>query len=147
MSSLFDNQPSPKSRERLEDGAMLLRGFATDEAALLLEEVARVTNAAPFRNLVTPGGYTMSVAMTNCGRVGWVSDVTGYRYDPLDPQSGRAWPPMPETFKKIALLAAAEAGFAQYDPDACLINRYIAGSKLSHSRPDRQWRRHQDRFL
>ena len=131
MSSLFDNEPSPKSRERLEDGAMLLRGFATDEAALLLEEVGRVAQTAPFRNLVTPGGYTMSVAMTNCGRVGWVSDRTGYRYDPVDPQTGDPWPTLPDAFLNIAVKAAAEAGFADYDPDACLINRYVVGAKLS----------------
>jgi alkylated DNA repair protein (DNA oxidative demethylase) len=117
--------------ERLEDGALLLRGFAATEAPLLLEEVARISQAAAFRHLITPGGYTMSVAMTNCGRVGWVSDRTGYRYDRLDPETGLPWPAMPEAFLSLAGRAAAEAGFDHYDPDACLINRYIAGSKLS----------------
>jgi alkylated DNA repair protein (DNA oxidative demethylase) len=131
MTSLFDNDPLPPSRERLEEGAVLLRGFAEAEAPRLLEEVARVAQAAAFRHLVTPGGYTMSVAMTNCGRVGWVSDRTGYRYDPVDPQTGVPWPAMPAAFLDIAAHAAAEAGFAHYDPDACLINRYIAGAKLS----------------
>jgi alkylated DNA repair protein (DNA oxidative demethylase) len=131
MSSLFDSDPSSESREYLEEGAVLLRGFASTEASLLLEEVSRIAQHAPFRHLVTPGGYSMSVAMTNCGRVGWVSDRTGYRYDPTDPESGLPWPPMPEGFQKIAVLAAAEAGFAEYDPDACLINRYVAGAKLS----------------
>src|SRR5215831_18479658 len=119
------------SREPLEDGALLLRGFAEAEAQALIEEVERVAGAAPFRHLITPGGYTMSVAMTNCGRVGWVSDRTGYRYDPLDPESGQTWPAMPKAFVDLAVSAAAEGGFPDYDPDACLINRYVVGSKLS----------------
>jgi alkylated DNA repair protein (DNA oxidative demethylase) len=114
----------------LEEGAVLLRGFTAVEAPALLEEVARIAQAAPFRRLVTPGGYTMSVAMTNCGRLGWVSDRTGYRYDPADPDSGAPWPAMPETFLDLAVRAAAEAGFSPYDPDACLINRYTPGAKL-----------------
>src|SRR5262249_34214456 len=131
MTSLFDSDPVECSRERLEEGAILLRGFAVTEAPLLVKEVERVAQAAVFRHLVTPGGYTMSVAMTNCGRIGWVSDRTGYRYDVLDPDTGRPWPPMPDAFLDIAARAAAEAGFARYDPDACLINRYVAGAKLS----------------
>ena len=110
---------------------MLLRGFAAAEASLLVQEVERIAQAAAFRHLVTPGGYTMSVAMTNCGRVGWVSDRTGYRYDPADPRTGVPWPAMPEAFLDVAARAAAEAGFPHYDPDACLINRYMAGAKLS----------------
>jgi alkylated DNA repair protein (DNA oxidative demethylase) len=108
-----------------------LHGFATTNAPLLLEEVARISRAAPFRHLVTPGGYTMSVAMTNCGRLGWVSDRSGYRYDPMDPDTGTPWPVMPTALLDIAEHAAAEAGFSNYDPDACLINRYVAGAKLS----------------
>jgi alkylated DNA repair protein (DNA oxidative demethylase) len=130
VTSLFDGDSLPSSREPLEEGAVLLRGFATLEGPALLEEVARITQAAPFRHLVTPGGYTMSVAMTNCGRVGWVSDRTGYRYDPADPDTGAPWPAMPAPFLDLAGRAAAEAGFARYDPDACLINRYLAGAKL-----------------
>jgi alkylated DNA repair protein (DNA oxidative demethylase) len=107
MTPLFDSDSLPRSVERLEEGAVLLRGFALSEAPALLEEVAWIAQAAPFRHLVTPGGYTMSVAMTNCGRVGWVSDRKGYRYDPADPDTGAPW------------------------PDACLINRYLAGAKLS----------------
>ena len=125
---LFDDD-SP-SREPLEEGAILLRGFAGERASALLEDVARVAQAAPFLHLVTPGGYTMSVAMTNCGRVGWVSDRSGYRYDPVDPDTGSHWPDMPAAFADLAAGAAAEAGFPGYDPDACLINRYVAGSKL-----------------
>jgi DNA oxidative demethylase len=121
----------PLSREPLEEGAVLLRGFATPVAPLLVEEVTRIAQIASFRHLVTPGGYTMSVAMTNCGRIGWVSDRTGYRYDPVDPTTGTPWPAMPKVFLDVAVRAAAEAGFANYDPDACLINRYVAGAKLS----------------
>jgi len=131
MTPLFDRDPLSFSHEWLEEGAMLLRGFAVAEAPLLVEEAERVAQAAAFRHLITPGGYTMSVAMTNCGRVGWVSDRTGYRYDPVDPQTGVPWPAMPGAFLDVAAHAAAEAGFAHYDPDACLINRYVAGAKLS----------------
>ena len=95
MALLFDSESLPPTREPLEEGAVLLRGFAVSEAPALVEEVARIAQAAPFRHLVTPGGYTMSVAMTNCGRVGWVSDRTGYRYDPVDPDTGSPGPPMP----------------------------------------------------
>ncbi len=108
----------------------MLRGFATERAPKLVEEVGRIAGGSPFRHLVTRGGYTMSVAMTNCGRVGWVSDRKGYRYDPLDPLTSQPWPAMPEAFQELAASAAAEAGFADYRPDACLINRYAAGARL-----------------
>ena len=117
-------------RVPLEEGAVLLQGFAAPLAAVLVEAAAQVASQAPFRFLVTPGGYTMSVAMTNCGRLGWVSDRRGYRYDPVDPDSGKPWPAMPPAFLDLAMRAAAEGGFANYDPDACLINRYVKGSKL-----------------
>jgi DNA oxidative demethylase len=128
MIPLFKDEPP--AREPLEEGAVLLRGFAAAEAPRLLGEVARIAAAAPFRHLATRGGYTMSVAMTNCGRVGWVSDPSGYRYDAVDPNSGNQWPPLPAAFLDLAARAAAEAGFAAYDPDACLINRYVAGARL-----------------
>jgi alkylated DNA repair protein (DNA oxidative demethylase) len=130
MTPLFDSSSSPGHSEQLEEGAVLLRGFAAEEAPKLVREVERIAQSSPFRHLVTPGGYTMSVAMTNCGRVGWVSDRSGYRYDPLDPDSGLPWPAMPDVFLNVAARAALAAGFADYDPDACLINRYVAGSKL-----------------
>jgi alkylated DNA repair protein (DNA oxidative demethylase) len=131
MTPLFDSDFVPRSQERLEEGAVLLRGFAAAEAPALVDEVVRIAKTAAFRHMVTPGGYTMSVAMTNCGRLGWVSDRTGYRYTPVDPDTGAQWPAMPARFVGIAVRAAAEGGFANYDPDACLINRYIAGAKLS----------------
>ena len=128
MDSLFGE--SALEREQLEEGAVLLRGFARDEAAALVDEVARIERDAPARHLVTPGGYTMSVAMTNCGRVGWVSDRKGYRYDRLNPDTGKAWPALPDPLLDLAVRAAAEGGFAGYDPDACLINHYVGGAKL-----------------
>ncbi|HET9220039.1 MAG TPA: DNA oxidative demethylase AlkB [Terriglobia bacterium] len=130
MTSLFANDPL-RTVERLEEGAVILRSFALADASRLLEEVDRVSRVAAFRHLVTPGGYTMSVAMTNCGRVGWVSDRTGYRYDRIDPCTGMPWPSMPDAFLDLAASAAAEGGFAAYDPDACLINHYKAGARLS----------------
>jgi alkylated DNA repair protein (DNA oxidative demethylase) len=119
------------SEERLAEGAVVLRSFAVAEAPRLIKEVERIAQVAAFRHLVTPGGYTMSVAMTNCGRVGWVSEESGYRYDPLDPQTESPWPEMPAAFLGLAVRAAAAGGFAGYDPDACLINRYVEGAKLS----------------
>src|SRR5205823_13968269 len=131
MTPLFESDPvapfpgdGPKA-EPLEEGAVLLRGFAAAEAPALLEAVAAVAQTAPFRHLVTPGGYTMSVAMTNCGRLGWVSDRSGYRYDPVDPETGASWPAMPPSFRDLAIPAAAAGGFPNYDPDACLILRRI----------------------
>ena len=129
MSDLFENEQPPRVNEPLEEGAVLLRGFVADPAGMLAQ-VDCIAAAAPFRHLVTPGGYTMSVAMTNCGRVGWVSNRSGYRYDPVDPDTGQPWPAMPASFLELARSAAAEAGFADYDPDACLINRYAPGAKL-----------------
>ncbi|HLI83083.1 MAG TPA: DNA oxidative demethylase AlkB [Bryobacteraceae bacterium] len=123
--------PTTQAREILEDGAVLLRGFASSQAAALLQAVDAIAARSPFRHLVTPGGYRMSVAMTNCGRVGWVSDRSGYRYDPLDPDTAQPWPPMPPVFRQLALAAASEDGFPNYDPDACLINCYEPGAKLS----------------
>lgn len=129
ITPLFDSQLP--GTEVLEEGAVLLRGFVAAQAALLLEEVNRIAQSAAFRHLVTPSGHTMSVAMTNCGRFGWISDRTGYRYDPLDPQTGVSWPLLPALFGDVAARAAAEAGFPRYEPDACLINRYTVGAKLS----------------
>jgi alkylated DNA repair protein (DNA oxidative demethylase) len=111
--------------------AVLLKGFAASQGPALLAAIEDICRAAPFRHLVTPGGWTMSVAMTNCGEAGWVSDRSGYRYDPVDPQSGRPWPAMPPLFRALAASAAAAAGFAAFEPQACLINRYRPGARLS----------------
>jgi len=113
-------------------GIALLRGFADSRALMPLVE--RVAAESPFRHLVTPGGQTMSVAMTNCGPVGWVSDRTGYRYSARDPLTQRNWPSMPEEFRRMALDAAARAGFPSFEPDACLVNRYSPGARLTAHR-------------
>lgn len=115
----------------LAPGAMLLAGFARPFEAPLIAAVQSAIARSPFRHLITPGGHRMSVAMTNCGSVGWVSDRSGYRYAAVDPDTGQAWPPMPAVFAEIAEQAAAKAGFAGFRPDACLINRYEPGAKLS----------------
>ncbi len=116
---------------RLGPGAVVMRGFALAEATALLAAVESVAQAAPFRRMVTPGGFTMSVAMTNCGDLGWITDRRGYRYDPIDPTTSRHWPEMPVGFSDLAKRAAAEAGFAGFMPDACLVNRYEPGARLS----------------
>jgi alkylated DNA repair protein (DNA oxidative demethylase) len=126
---LFADREPP--RAVLADGAVLLRGFALSDAEALLAGIDAVTAAAPFRNMVTPGGFTMSVAMTNCGTAGWVTDRTGYRYDPVDPESGRSWPDFPAGFADLAADAASEAGFARFRADSCLINRYEPGARMS----------------
>lgn len=123
--------PGEPATEALADGATLLRGFAAAAAASLVAALGPITAAAPFRHMVTPGGYTMSVAMTNCGDAGWVSDRGGYRYDPLDPETGRPWPAMPSAFLDLAARAAAAAGFAGFAPISCLINRYAPKARLS----------------
>ena len=130
MHDLFAD-PAPGQRTALGPQACVLHGFALAEADALLAGIAGVAAQAPFRHLVTPGGHTMQVAMTNCGRYGWCSDRRGYRYDRLDPQSGAPWPAIPPAFLRLAADAAREAGFAGYVPDACLVNRYAPGTRLS----------------
>jgi len=115
----------------LDPGAYLLGGFALAQGPVLLNAIETIAAVAPFRHLETPGGRRMSVAMTNAGRLGWVSDRRGYRYDAIDPCTGRAWPKMPLVFSELALQAAATAGFQDFRPEACLINRYESGAKLS----------------
>lgn len=117
--------------ERLGPGAVVLRGFAAQSADLLAAEIQRIIAQAPFRHMETPGGFRMSVAMSNCGALGWVSDQTGYRYQAVDPESALPWPPMPAQFHQLAADAAAQAGFADFAPDACLINRYEVGARMS----------------
>jgi DNA oxidative demethylase len=117
--------------ECIEPGAFLLRGFVREEAAALIEEIERIATAAPFRHMVTPGGFAMSVAMTNCGDWGWITDRKGYRYSATDPGTGKAWPAIPKDFRVLAARAADAAGFAKFVPDSCLINRYVPGAKMS----------------
>jgi alkylated DNA repair protein (DNA oxidative demethylase) len=128
---LFDSAAPDTSHERLAPGAWLLRGFALDRVHALLAAIERIQTAAPFRHLVTPGGFRMSVAMTNCGNLGWVSDSRGYRYEGVDPLSGRSWPPMPAVFLELAQSAAQAGGFPGFTPDACLLNRYEPGARLT----------------
>ena len=130
MSDLFAAL-NRNTRTRLGPQACVLHGFALPFVDALLGDIAGIESAAAFRHLVTPGGHTMSVAMTNCGPFGWCSDRRGYRYDPRDPGSGQPWPPMSATFLRLAADAAAAAGFAGYVPDACLINRYTPGTRLT----------------
>lgn len=125
---LFD---SARQSQRLGPGAMLLRGFALPYEGELLSAIAQIQAAAPFRHMQTPGGFTMSVALTNCGSLGWTSDRRGYRYSAVDPVAGTVWPAMPPAFTQLAHSAAAAAGFDGFAPDACLVNRYVPGARLS----------------
>jgi DNA oxidative demethylase len=128
---LFAEASAEPRQETLGPGAMVLRAFATDRAGALLAALAEVVQQSPFRFMSTPGGYRMSVAMTNCGAVGWVTDPSGYRYDALDPLNAACWPQMPPVFRQLAVEAARAAGFADFEPDACLINRYEPVARLS----------------
>ena len=124
--------------ESIGERAVVLRGFAQREAGALVDAVTEIAAAAPFRNMVTPGGFRMSVAMTNCGRAGWITDRKGYRYEPTDPMTGQAWPPIPRSFRDLAARAADAAGFPGFAPDACLINRYEPGTRLSLHRDENE---------
>jgi DNA oxidative demethylase len=127
------------SREAIAEGAALLRGFAKPVEADLIAALREIVAQAPFRRMITPGGHQMSVAMTNCGSAGWVTDRGGYRYDGVDPDSGKPWPAMPPVFCDLAGQAAADAGFDGFSPDACLINRYEPGARMSlHQDKDEQ---------
>src|SRR5881394_1081477 len=128
---LFADGYAQPGRETLGPGAVLLRSFASSRAGALLAALEEVVQRSPFRFMTTPGGHRMSVAMTNCGAVGWVTDQSGYRYDSHDPQTGGCWPAMPDVFADLAAQAAARAGFDGFAPDACLINRYEPGARLS----------------
>lgn len=130
--NLFDAEEHSRTwREALCTDAVALRGFALADETAILAALESIVSCAPFRHLVTPGGFRMSVAMSNCGTYGWISDRSGYRYDTVDPDSGMPWPPMPALFLKLAHDAAAQAGFENFVPDACLINRYDPGTRLT----------------
>lgn len=129
---LFAALARDPSVETITEGALLLRAFVgEEEAAALMAAIDKVLAASPLRNMQTPGGFRMSVAMSNCGQFGWVTDRRGYRYQSLDPVAERDWPAMPEAFAALAARASAAAGFAGFDPDACLINRYEPGARMS----------------
>src|SRR5690606_22225224 len=123
---LFGPQP-----QRLASQTVLLPGFAVPEVEALLDALRPVLRAAPFRHMRTPGGLHMAVALTNCGSLGWVSDEKGYRYSPPDPVSGQPWPALPPILLDLAGRAAATAGFDGFVPDACLVNHYLPGTRLS----------------
>jgi DNA oxidative demethylase len=132
VGDLLSGLDSPiAASEALGAGAALLRGLAAPQAAALTAAIQEIAAAAPFRRMVTPGGYCMSVEMTNCGRAGWVTDRTGYRYDSTDPLTGRPWPAMPRLFLRLARSAAAAGGFDGFAPEVCLVNRYEPGARLS----------------
>lgn len=138
MDDLFENVHNGE-REILGEQAVVLRGFALPVSDELLENIAAIEKISPSRHLVTPNGFTMSVGMTNCGPLGWISDRRGYKYTKVDPLTGNPWPQMPNEFLKLAQAAANEAGFPSFFPDACLINRYTPGTKLSlHQDKDEQ---------
>jgi DNA oxidative demethylase len=130
--SLFDlESPVRVPRDILGPGTAVLAGFALDVENELLSSLDSIIERSPFRNMITPGGLRMSVAMTNCGALGWVTDRTGYRYDGIDPEMNRRWPEMPSSFRTLAVRAAEVSGFPNFKPDACLINRYEPGARLS----------------
>jgi DNA oxidative demethylase len=128
---LFDVADDRSDLEPLAPGAAILRAFACKHQHDIMAGLRDIVAAAPLRHMVTPGGFRMSVAMTNCGALGWVSTSTGYRYDRVDPDTGRPWPTMPSAFLQLATEAAARAGFAGFLPDACLVNRYEPGARLT----------------
>jgi DNA oxidative demethylase len=129
---LFPDEPAVEPGEQpIAAGAVLLRGLAQSSGPALLEAVRAVTSQSAFRFMSTPGGFQMSVAMTNCGAAGWITDRTGYRYGSIDPLTGRPWPAMPDVFATLAEVASVRAGFGAFTPDACLINQYEPGSRMS----------------
>jgi len=137
---LFDSGAAQAAgREQLDPGAFVLRAFALEEAPALLDAIEIVAQAAPFRHMTTARGRRMSVAMTNCGDAGWLSDRSGYRYDAIDPETNRPWPPIPDVLAHLAERAASAAGFEAFVPNACLVNRYETGTRLTlHQDRDEQ---------
>jgi alkylated DNA repair protein (DNA oxidative demethylase) len=125
-----DELPVPE-REQIGERAFVLRGFAKHYVEEVMPALAAIEQAAPFRHLITPGGFRMSVAITNCGALGWTSDRNGYRYSRIDPDSGQPWPDIPDVFMRLARQAADAAEFNDFVPDACLINRYEIGTRLT----------------
>ena len=126
-----DALQQPAGREQIGEQSYVLRGLALPWIERILPELRRVLAQSPFRQMVTPGGFTMSAALRSCGDLGWTTDTSGYRYSPVDPRSQQPWPQMPEVLRQLAVQAAAQAGFFDFAPDACLINRYVPGAKMS----------------
>ena len=126
-----DALQQPAGREQIGDESYVLRGYALPWIDRLLPALRGILAQSPFRQMVTPGGFTMSAALSSCGALGWTSAHHGYRYTSLDPRSQQPWPAMPDELRELAVLAAADAGFIDFNPDACLINRYVAGAKMS----------------
>jgi alkylated DNA repair protein (DNA oxidative demethylase) len=124
-------EPIEPSKENPAKGVTLLRGFCNGDAGLIFEAIQQVESASPFRQMIVPSGHTMSVAMTNCGELGWTTDRSGYRYTDMDPMTNAPWPAMPEVLQSLARRAAAEGGFPAFRPNGCLVNRYAVGSRLS----------------
>ena len=131
-SDLFaDQAPLTGTRTPLGPQAVVLRGWALPQAPALWSALQAVVAQAPFRHMLTPGGQSMSVPLTNCGALGWTSSRAGYRYRPDDPDSAQPWPAMPSAFGRLAHDAAQAAGFDGFAPDACLINHYAPATRLS----------------
>ena len=128
---LFDGVATPKRSEWIADGAVVLRSFASELARELVAAIEGLAAQSPWQHMVTPGGFAMSVGMISCGELGWVSDERGYRYQEFDPSTGKPWAMMPATFAQLASDAASAAGYANFAPDACLVNRYLPGAKMS----------------
>ena len=124
-------EPQPASTLQIGPQSWLFRGLALPLIERLLPALNETLSGAPFRHMVTPGGHTMSAALSSCGPLGWVTDPHGYRYSHTNPQTGQSWPSMPDIFLELAQDAAQKAGFADFVPDACLINRYVPGAKMS----------------
>jgi alkylated DNA repair protein (DNA oxidative demethylase) len=135
---LLSSLEPARAVERFSEAAVVLRGFARANAAELVAAVDAITASAPFRNMMTPGGSRMSVGMTNCGRAGWVTDRKGYRYERIDPITGNPWPQMPEVFRRLAERAALAGGYPGFEPDACLMNLYEPGTRLSLHRDENE---------
>src|SRR5262249_40336052 len=138
LADLFEGVSSAGEPEPLAEGAVVLRGFARCGVADLLKAVREGAAAGPVRNMINPRGLRVSVAMPNGGRDGWVTERRGYRYEAADPMPGRRWPPIPGSFRELAMRAADAAGFAGFEPDACLVNRYEPGTRLSLHRDENE---------
>jgi alkylated DNA repair protein (DNA oxidative demethylase) len=132
MTTLFEDLMEPESlNEDLGPGTAILRDMAKDRDTEIMDALFSVAVRSPFRHMVTPGGFRMSVAMTNCGALGWVTDRKGYRYASVDPETNTPWPAMPNVFMDLAREAATKAGYPSFVPDACLVNRYEPGARLT----------------